>query len=40
MPREWFIASIDIIERAIEMIISGEIINHNYDGDLGVIISK
>jgi len=40
MPREWFIASIDIIETAIEMIISGHIVNYRYDNVLKVIIEK
>ncbi|NGY37249.1 GIY-YIG nuclease family protein [Flavobacterium sp. XN-5] len=30
-PREWFIAPIEIIEQAIELIISGEVINFSYD---------
>lgn len=30
-PREWFIAPLEIIEQAIELIISGEVINYKYD---------
>ncbi|MBS4035898.1 MAG: GIY-YIG nuclease family protein [Ignavibacterium sp.] len=30
-PREWFIVPLDIIERAIELIISGVVINYKYD---------
>ncbi len=30
-PREWFIASLEIIEQAIELIITGEIVNYRYD---------
>ncbi len=30
-PREWFIAKLEIIEQAIELIISGEVINYRYD---------
>lgn len=30
-PREWFIAPIDVIEQAIELIISGEVVNYGYD---------
>lgn len=30
-PREWFIAPLDIIEQAIHLIISGEIVNYRYD---------
>lgn len=30
-PREWFIAPLEIVEQAIELIITGEIINYRYD---------
>nr|WP_315160417.1 GIY-YIG nuclease family protein [uncultured Flavobacterium sp.] len=30
-PREWFVAPIEIIEQAIELIISGEVVNYSYD---------
>lgn len=30
-PREWFIAKLEIIEQAIELIISGEVIKYKYD---------
>lgn len=30
-PREWFVAPIEVIEQAIELIISGEVINYYYD---------
>ena len=30
-PKEWFIAPLEVIEEAIELIISGEIINYKYD---------
>lgn len=30
-PREWFVAPLDIIEQAVHMIISGEIVNYRYD---------
>lgn len=32
-PREWFIAPLPIIEEAIELIISGDIVNHVYDDE-------
>ncbi len=32
-PREWFVAPIDIIEEAIELIINGKIIDYCYDTD-------
>lgn len=31
MPREWFVAPLDIIEQVIELIITGEIVNYRYD---------
>jgi hypothetical protein len=40
MPQEWFIAPLEVIDRAIEMIISGEIIHYKYDQELGVIILR
>ena len=30
-PREWFIAPLEVIEQAIELIINGDIVNYNYD---------
>lgn len=30
-PREWFIAPLEVIEQAIELIITGEIVNYRYD---------
>ena len=30
-PREWFIAPLNVIEQAIELIITGEIVNYRYD---------
>ena len=32
-PREWFIAPLDIIEQAVQLIISGEIVKYWYDGE-------
>lgn len=40
MPREWFIAPIEIIELAIELVINGDIINYRYDKDKKDIIRK
>lgn len=31
IPREWFIAPLEIIEKAIELMIRGEIVNYKYD---------
>jgi hypothetical protein len=39
-PREWFITPIHIIEQAIELIISGEIIHYNFDASNNKIIKK
>lgn len=39
-PREWFIAPLPVIEEAIELIISGEIINYTYDDVLMIIHKK
>lgn len=36
-PREWFIAPLEVIEQAIQMIINGEIIKYRYDVDGKVI---
>ncbi|MBT7553519.1 GIY-YIG nuclease family protein, partial [bacterium] len=36
-PKEWFIAPITIIEKAIEFIINGEIINYSYDKENKII---
>lgn len=38
-PREWFIAPIEVIEQAIELIISGEVVKYRYDEE-SCIISK
>ena len=40
MPQEWFIAPLDIIDRAIELIITGEIIQYKFDKELEVIVLK
>jgi len=39
-PREWFVAPIEVIEQAIELIISGEVVNYSYDAKNRVIVSK
>jgi len=39
-PREWFIAPLPIIEGAIELIISGEIVNFDYDNEAKLIVRK
>lgn len=40
MPQEWFIAPLKVIDKAIEMIITGEIIHYKYDQELEVIILR
>lgn len=39
-PKEWFIAPIDVIEKSIHLMISGEIVNYSFDKDNMIIISK
>ena len=39
-PREWFIAPISVIEEAIELIVSGKIIDYRYDEHKEVITLK
>lgn len=39
-PREWFIAPIDVIQQAIQFIISGEIVNYRYDSTNKEIIPR
>lgn len=39
-PREWFIAPLGIIERAIELIISGEIVHYRYDDTKEALVLK
>lgn len=39
-PREWFIAPLPIIERAVEMVVNGEIVNYRYDPETGGIMER
>ncbi len=39
-PREWFIVPLEAIEQAITLIISGDIVNYEYDKENEVIIKK
>lgn len=39
-PREWFIAPLYIIEQAVLLIISGEIVKYRYDGEKEEIVEK
>lgn len=40
MPKEWFIAPLEIIEQAIELIISGKVLNYRYDAESNTIILR
>lgn len=40
MPREWFIAPLNIIEQAVELIISGNIIYYRYDSENEEILKR
>ena len=39
-PREWFIAPLDIIEQAVQLIISGEIVKYRYVGENEEIVVR
>lgn len=39
-PREWFIAPIEIIEQAIELIINGKVIHYQYDTENQTIVRR
>lgn len=39
-PREWFIAPLEVIEQAIALIITEEIVGYRYDAGNNVIVSK
>ncbi|WP_010654205.1 GIY-YIG nuclease family protein [Fluoribacter dumoffii] len=40
VPREWFIAPLEVIEQAIHLLINGDIINYYYDSDKQIIIGR
>lgn len=40
VPREWFTAPLDVIEQAIHLVISGEIVQFQYDGRHGEIRAR
>ncbi len=39
-PREWFVAPFGIIEKAIHLILSGEIVKYNYDVEKQALVMK
>jgi len=40
VPREWFVAPLEIIEQAIHLVISGDIIHYKYDKQNQVIVNR
>lgn len=40
VPREWFIVPIDIIDKAIQLIITGEIIQYKYDAKNKLLVKR
>jgi hypothetical protein len=39
-PREWFIAPLEVIEQAIQLMLSGDVVSYCYDADSESIVSK
>ena len=39
-PREWFVAPLHVINKAIELLISGDIVNYRYDHNLQEIVKR
>ena len=39
-PKEWFIVPLEIIEHAVQLIISGEVIHYRYDNENKVILKR
>ena len=39
-PREWFVVPLPIIEQAIKLLISGDIVNYRYDAEQQQIFPK
>lgn len=39
-PREWFIAPLNIIEAAAQMVINGEIVNYKYDSENQTVVER
>ena len=39
-PKEWFIVPLEIIEQAVQLIISGEVIHYRYDNENKVILKR
>ncbi|MES2620354.1 MAG: GIY-YIG nuclease family protein [Bacteroidota bacterium] len=39
-PREWFIVPLPVIQHALALIVSGEVVNYRYDADNSVIVVR
>ena len=39
-PREWFVAPLEVIEQAVELLVSGDIISYRYDETYGKIVLR
>ena len=39
-PREWFIVPKDVIEEAIQLIVSGQIIDYKFNKELKILVEK
>jgi len=39
-PREWFIAPLEVIEQAIDLIINGKVVYYKYDSENMTIIKR
>lgn len=39
-PREWFIVPRNVIEEAIKLIVSGEVVNYRFDKELQILVEK
>ena len=39
-PREWFIVPKNVIEEAIQLIVSGEIVNYKFNNELQRLVKK
>lgn len=40
MPREWFVAPLDVIQQAIQLLLSGEIVNYYFNPERQEIVEK
>lgn len=40
MPREWFVAPLDVIQEAIQLLLSGEIVNYYFESEKQEIVEK